>query len=157
MPNQLQPAAATKPKAKKASAKKSPAPADESIPGQTAETPKATKTTKAAKTAKTTEPARPAKTPAGSEAKPKSPRKRASKGDTTAAVGSASAASPSNSAGIPFFYEVTHEMIAVRAYFLSENRNANGIPGDHGGDWHEAERQLRSEAAAIAASLRQNP
>jgi hypothetical protein len=51
---------------------------------------------------------------------------------------------------------VTQGMIAVRAYFLAENRHANGTPGDHAGDWHEAERQLRSEASAIVASLSQS-
>ena len=50
--------------------------------------------------------------------------------------------------------EVTYEMIAVRAYFLAENRQANGGHGDPAGDWHEAERQLRAEAAAIATSLK---
>lgn len=48
---------------------------------------------------------------------------------------------------------VTNEMIAVRAYFLAENRQASGHPGDHAADWHEAERQLRAEVASIAASL----
>lgn len=48
---------------------------------------------------------------------------------------------------------VTSEMIAVRAYFLAENRLANGHPGNHDADWHEAERQLRAEAASISASL----
>jgi hypothetical protein len=48
---------------------------------------------------------------------------------------------------------VTNEMIAVRAYFLAENRLVNGHPGDHDADWHEAERQLRAEAASISASL----
>ena len=50
--------------------------------------------------------------------------------------------------------DVTYEMIAVRAYFLAENRHSNGQPGDHAADWHEAERQLQAEATAIAASLR---
>ncbi|RFC41984.1 MAG: Protein of unknown function (DUF2934) [Verrucomicrobia bacterium] len=50
--------------------------------------------------------------------------------------------------------DVTYEMIAVRAYFLAENRHSYGHPGDHAADWHEAERQLRAEATAIAASLR---
>ena len=50
--------------------------------------------------------------------------------------------------------EVTAEHVAVRAYFLAENRHAAGIPGDHASDWHEAETQLRAEAASIAASLK---
>jgi hypothetical protein len=52
--------------------------------------------------------------------------------------------------------EVTDEMIAVRAYFLAENRHANGEFGDHSGDWLEAERQLRAENAAIMASLQKS-
>jgi hypothetical protein len=39
---------------------------------------------------------------------------------------------------------VTYEMIAVRAYFLAENRQSNGHPGDHDADWLEAERQLQT-------------
>ncbi len=49
--------------------------------------------------------------------------------------------------------EITAEHIAVRAYFLAEDRHAAGQPGDHATDWLEAERQLRAEAQAIAASL----
>ena len=41
--------------------------------------------------------------------------------------------------------EIAQEIIAVRAYFISERRLAAGIPGDSFGDWLEAERQLRDE------------
>ena len=44
--------------------------------------------------------------------------------------------------------------ISVRAYFIGEHRRSLGHCGDSEGDWLEAERQLRSEALSIAASLR---
>jgi len=46
------------------------------------------------------------------------------------------------------------EDISVRAYFIGEHRRSLGLWGDSQGDWIEAERQLRSEAQGIAASLR---
>ena len=46
------------------------------------------------------------------------------------------------------------EDISVRAYFIGEHRRSLGLGGDSEGDWLEAERQLRSEALGIAASLR---
>jgi len=49
---------------------------------------------------------------------------------------------------------VTYEMIAVRAYFLAENRQSNGHPGDHDANWLEAERQLQEESTSIPSSLR---
>ena len=42
------------------------------------------------------------------------------------------------------------EDIALRAYFISESRSRNGIPGDSHSDWLEAERQLRSERRKTA-------
>ncbi len=39
----------------------------------------------------------------------------------------------------------TQEEIALRAYFVSEKRRANGLPGDEHSDWLEAERQLLGE------------
>jgi hypothetical protein len=41
--------------------------------------------------------------------------------------------------------EITSEVIAIRAYFLSERRRMNGEAGDSLADWLEAERQLVSE------------
>jgi hypothetical protein len=41
---------------------------------------------------------------------------------------------------------VAQEVIAVRAYFISQQRLAAGVPGDSFGDWLEAERQLREES-----------
>ncbi len=46
------------------------------------------------------------------------------------------------------------EEISVRAYFIGEHRRSLGRCGDSEEDWLEAERQLRSEALGIAASLR---
>lgn len=37
--------------------------------------------------------------------------------------------------------------ISLRAYFISERRQAMGWPGDSTSDWIEAERQLKAEAA----------
>lgn len=39
--------------------------------------------------------------------------------------------------------KITQEQIAVRAYFISEQRQKTGQSGDHLSDWMEAERQLR--------------
>ncbi|GAB4183859.1 MAG: hypothetical protein Fur0032_24820 [Terrimicrobiaceae bacterium] len=41
---------------------------------------------------------------------------------------------------------ISHEDIALRAYFIAERRNFFGAPGDPASDWIEAERQLRAEA-----------
>lgn len=43
---------------------------------------------------------------------------------------------------------ITNDDIALRAYFISQERHARGHWGDETGDWVEAERQLRAEAAA---------
>ena len=42
---------------------------------------------------------------------------------------------------------VVTQDIALRAYFIAERRQATGGHGDEHGDWVEAERQLRAEAA----------
>jgi hypothetical protein len=42
---------------------------------------------------------------------------------------------------------ISNEDIALRAYFIAERRQATGGHGDEHGDWVEAERQLRAEAA----------
>ncbi len=42
---------------------------------------------------------------------------------------------------------LTIEDVALRAYFIAERRQATGGHGDEHGDWVEAERQLRAEAA----------
>lgn len=45
---------------------------------------------------------------------------------------------------------VSREDIALRAYYISERRQAMGWPGDETGDWVEAERQLLQEAKEAA-------
>ena len=44
----------------------------------------------------------------------------------------------------------TEADISVRAYFIGEHRRYLGLAGDSEGDWLEAERQLRSEAAGLS-------
>lgn len=48
----------------------------------------------------------------------------------------------------PAVVEISTEAIALRAYFISEARQAAGLPGTSEGDWIEAERQLRAESLA---------
>lgn len=40
---------------------------------------------------------------------------------------------------------VTHDEIALRAYYIGERRQMMGWPGDSSGDWVEAEAQLVAE------------
>jgi hypothetical protein len=40
-----------------------------------------------------------------------------------------------------------HEDVALRAYFLSEKRRSQGLPGNEHQDWVEAERQLLAEGS----------
>ncbi|MEI6491502.1 MAG: DUF2934 domain-containing protein [Verrucomicrobiota bacterium] len=42
---------------------------------------------------------------------------------------------------------ISGEDIALRAYFIAERRHKMGWNGDSTGDWVEAERQLKAEAA----------
>lgn len=41
--------------------------------------------------------------------------------------------------------EISIEEIGLRAYFISERRRNNNLPGDETSDWVEAERELRFE------------
>ncbi len=41
---------------------------------------------------------------------------------------------------------ISHDDIALRAYFIGERRQKMGWPGDSGTDWSDAEKQLRAEA-----------
>lgn len=41
--------------------------------------------------------------------------------------------------------KLKQEQIAVRAYFISQQRQQMGLAGDHLSDWMEAERQLMGE------------
>jgi Protein of unknown function (DUF2934) len=45
---------------------------------------------------------------------------------------------------------ISGEDIALRAYFIAERRHKMGWHGDSTGDWVEAERQLKAEAARKA-------
>jgi hypothetical protein len=42
---------------------------------------------------------------------------------------------------------VTSEEIQHRAYLIAERRERSGVSGDEAGDWEQAERELRAEAA----------
>ena len=42
---------------------------------------------------------------------------------------------------------ISSEDISLRAYFIAERRHKMGWHGDSAGDWVEAERQLKAEAA----------
>lgn len=42
--------------------------------------------------------------------------------------------------------------IALRAYFISENRRLQGLPGDESNDWLEAERQIAAERGSAQKS-----
>lgn len=143
MPNHAQQTAESKPKVKKAASKEPKAAAP-----------------KEPKAAKADKPAKAAKAPAKNAAAPKTPRKRTPAGaihSTNATHGDPSSVAHVGASEVQSLTEVSHEMIAVRAYFLAENRQNQGISGDHSNDWHEAEHQLRAEAAAIAASLNHTP
>ena len=67
----------------------------------------------------------------------------------------AAAAEESGTNGVSHL-PISTEDISVRAYFIAENRQFLGLPGDPESDWLEAERQLRSEATGIATSLGRN-
>lgn len=41
---------------------------------------------------------------------------------------------------------ISHDDIALRAYFIGERRQKMGWPGDSATDWADAEKQLRAEA-----------
>ncbi len=46
---------------------------------------------------------------------------------------------------------ISPDDIALRAYFIAEKRQAQGLPGDAHQDWLEAERQLLAEAKKKSA------
>lgn len=136
------------------------------VPGASA---KAAKAAKAAKVSRDSDPAAKApKAPNPEGAAPKATKKAVDSGTAKIprkrAVKPASKASPVDAEPQGFHENpavnqaltqaVTYEMIAVRAYFLAENRQSNGHPGDHDADWLEAERQLKAESTSIASSLR---
>ena len=90
----------------------------------------------------------PAKAAVSSKAAPpvaKRSVKTAAKAKPAAKTAKTSAAKPKRAAkSAPSF---TREDVALRAYFLSEKRRNQGLPGDEHQDWIEAERQLLMESA----------
>jgi hypothetical protein len=42
--------------------------------------------------------------------------------------------------------KISHDDIALRAYFIGERRQKMGWPGDSATDWADAEKQLRAES-----------
>ncbi len=76
--------------------------------------------------------------------KPKAPKKVAVKAVVKAAAKPKKAAAAKKPS--PPAVEISSDDIALRAYFLAERRQQEGIPGDEHSDWIEAERQLRAEA-----------
>ena len=84
------------------------------------------------------------------DAKPAGTRRSAGKQPATAAHAAASTTQPSpnhkpsdrRNSGLT----LEHEQIALRAYFISERRRAEGRCGDPSEDWAAAERELMAEA-----------
>ncbi len=72
---------------------------------------------------------------------------------TKPAVAKASARKPPAKKKAPARKPVTFstEDIALRAYFIAEDRHRHGIAGDSHSDWIEAERQLRAETKKKSA------
>jgi len=70
--------------------------------------------------------------------KPKAPRAK-SKAEATQTEATSTTAVPV----API--TLSHDDIALRAYFIAEKRQQLGLPGDPSQDWVEAERQLRQE------------
>lgn len=83
----------------------------------------------------------------GKAVKPKKadPAKAVKKSAKSAVPKAAAAGSRPVKAKLPL--AISHDDIALRAYFIAERRNFFGAPGDASSDWIEAERQLRAEAA----------
>lgn len=48
----------------------------------------------------------------------------------------------------------TRDDVALRAYFISEKRRNQGLPGDEHQDWLEAERQLATETTKPKKALK---
>lgn len=75
------------------------------------------------------------------EEPPQKPKKTAArKSAPTSRTKAESSPAPAVAKRVP-----TTEEIALRAYFLSEKRQTEGLPGSSEGDWLEAERQLLAE------------
>lgn len=79
------------------------------------------------------------KTSKSTAAKPKRPAKPRTKKAAIAVVKKTTRRIRKKPAAAP-----TQEEIALRAYFISEERQRRGLPGSHEDDWLEAERQLKA-------------
>lgn len=55
---------------------------------------------------------------------------------------------PADTPAVPAGTQFAPEIIALRAYFISQQRQVEGRDGDPLSDWLEAERQLLSESRA---------
>jgi hypothetical protein len=89
------------------------------------------------KAAPTPAPVKAASAPAPAEPKPPKPAPKAKPVVKKAAPKKAAPETPA----------YTRDDVALRAYFISEKRRANGLPGDEHQDWLEAERQIAEESA----------
>lgn len=77
-------------------------------------------------------------------AKPKATsRKKRIPGKSTTKLPASFSLEPKPPAAAPV---ISHDDIALRAYFLAERRRQMGWPGDSATDWADAEKQLRAEA-----------
>lgn len=83
--------------------------------------------------------------PAKRAAKPAAEVKLAAPRKATPAKKAAAPRKPAAKKTAPAFSAAD---VAVRAYFVAENRRASGLPGDEHSDWLEAERQLTAEHSA---------
>ena len=106
------------------------------------------------KTDSTTKPAIPAAAASQASAPAAAPTKRAVKPAAKTRTGVKKPKTPTlkgkrttKSAAAPAVSSFTREDVALRAYFISEKRRAQGLSGDEHEDWLEAERQLLAESA----------
>ena len=81
------------------------------------------------------------------KSKPATAAKRAIKPAAAKAKTVTAKAKPAPRVTKPKAPAYTPEDVSLRAYFISEKRRAQGLPGDEHQDWIEAERQLAAETA----------
>jgi len=75
--------------------------------------------------------------------KPKATRKKRTPGKATAKLAPSFTLEPKAPAAEPV---ISHDDIALRAYFIGERRQKMGWAGDSATDWADAVSQLRAEA-----------
>ena len=91
---------------------------------------------------------KPVKTPKTakvSAAKPTEPKTKKATSKKVVAPAKVGKSAPAPAAAAPVF---TRDDVALRAYFISEKRRSQGLPGNEHQDWLEAERQIAAECAA---------